>query len=233
MMKRLASGLVFFLFVCLVTVASGQNGQLDQNHDIPPNFSNANAFGVGSDTFAAQSFTVGLTGWLSAIDVGLYRPDVSFDGTIKVDICRVVGGTPDFSETGVLARRIVSNSTIPVLQVFDVFTPQFTLHVDFPSSSVSVIPGDSLAIVLRPNVTGSRYYNWWTNTDAAHSYAGGGFFHYYPSDGRIVNEGGTLADGEFRTFVSNVPEPTAPFLTVWGCFFVAGFHRRQRHAFVF
>jgi hypothetical protein len=205
-------GVYFAICISIGRMASGQAVQLDQIHAVPPNPNQANAYGLSSFTEAAQTFTVGVSGTLANIDVGLYRPSSAFEGTIVVDISRVVAGVPDFSEAGVLARRTVSNSTIPVLSVFDVFTPVFSLSVDFSDTSLNVTPGNTLAIILRPNTTGSDYYNWWANVAGGPSYAGGKFFQRQTSNGSIT-DAGTQYDAHFRTFVL-VPEPSSLALGV-------------------
>jgi hypothetical protein len=224
MVMRSAFCLFLFPILCQVNVAVGQIDQLDQYHGIPPSVGhkNANAFSVGFGMESAQTFTVGISGWLSTVNVGLYQPDVAFDGTFTVDISRVVDGTPDFSESGVLARQVLSSSTIPIESVSDIFLPQFTLGLDFLPSHVSVSAGDKLALIIRADKL-----NWWKNIDFVHSYAGGGFFYYGPNEGGVVNAGGDYYDGMFRTYVLPVPEPPTSSIVYCGILFMCGTARRR------
>jgi hypothetical protein len=193
--------------ICLAPCqsAAGRTEMLDQVFIASPESEVTSAFGVNPDLVAGQSFTVGRSGILSSIDVGLFRRD-SVPTTITVDISRTVDGIADFSESGVLARRSVSSELLPIY-IFHEFHHQqrFTLHVDFSDNFLQVNPGDTLAIILRPN---AFIHSWWSDNGRDVSYPRGLFFQASFGQSGWDVETYDNGDAMFRTFVV-APEPAS------------------------
>ena len=113
---------------------------------------------IHSDQPVAQSFTVGMTGEITAVKVELhvFTPSVP----LEVEITRLSGGIPDLSQvigSGFLASTAFTNNHVQ----------QAT--VDLTVRPV-VMPGQQYAIVL---TTSSTSYDYGWRTDIQDGYAGG------------------------------------------------------------
>ncbi len=198
--------------------------QLDQFHDAPID-SQTSLYRIGAFKVAAQTFTVGVAGTLSKVELALFRSS-EFPGEVAVDIAHVISGTPNFSESGKIATQHLPISAIPVADPAAPLAKTF-VPIDFSSSSVEVSPGDNLAIVLRWSYLGANYIAWWENNSSDPSYAGGTFFTYDVIMQSSANIGGSVYDGQFRTYVTTTPEPgTCTLLS--GCLIAIGLMRRNR-----
>jgi hypothetical protein len=203
--------------------------QLDQSLDVPVDPSQPTAFGNGFGKEAAQTFTVGVAGLLSKVDVALYRSS-DFSASVDFDIARVSSGVPDFSASGRLATRQISSSIIPVWSA-GAPIKQFT-ELDFSSDHLAVVPGDNLAIILRWGFFGPQFIGWWTNTNGQPSYAGGSYFQYDVVLQTSVDLGQSTLDGQFRTYVNPVPEPHGAFILALGAVLSAPFRCQRRDKLV-
>ena len=102
-----------------------------------------------------QTFTVGLPGLLTRIDLQLGR-DAAADQPLRFELCKTVGGLPDDTLAASLFSTSIDPSAVPVL----ITTNTFTVSVDLSSASIEVMPGDQLAILLRSSST--HWYLWTT-----------------------------------------------------------------------
>jgi hypothetical protein len=177
-----------------------------------------------SDLDIAQTFTVGVSGVLSRVDLSMFRyRDVQ--STALVDITRVIGIEPDFTEDGLLARRVVPASQVPLYSRADHFNPRFTVSVDLSASGIVVRPNDVLAIVMRSDgVSGGGADNFHAVWATRYDYERGNVFYYQPPT-NVVH---IAVDNYFRTFVL-IPEPsTAALAALCGIWIATSRTRRQQ-----
>lgn len=184
--------------------------------------------------WAAQSFTVGLAGELSAVDVLVSKStttgyDDAVYGPLKVSIFGVSGGQPSTA----LATTTIAASNIGYAPNDGVW-----MNIDLSTHHLQVASGDQLAIVLHRLGTGTAYDNdtyygfslpiYWFGSVFG-DYSGGGAFNT-PGDGtwNALNSGPTTGmDFGFRTYVAApVPEPGAWWMVAAGLCVVGALRRR-------
>ena len=173
-------------------------GILDQ--EIPAlNFSHA-FFG---NVEHAQTFEVGISGQLAAVEIYLSNPFQDMPDQITVSIRSVnSSGFPSLLPTDNLAV-----ATMPILSVP---TSVGFVRVDFPSPLPGANIGDQLAVIMRANgPTGNL--NW--QGMFRDVYPRGSFYsRFYETDGAWIS---SVADFSMRTYVIPVPEPSSQILL--GC----------------
>jgi hypothetical protein len=187
------------LAACLSVTPVAAAPILDQSFDAPSFL----AFGFGGDVHLAQTFTVGLAGVLTRVDLEIRRdsgiPDVLFD------VRPTEGGVPVESDALALVSLTIPNTSIPTSFSF--------LQVDFSSTPIPVSVGDVLAVVLRAPGEGSTLNYGWQASFFPQYVSGDGFFREVPSGSWTS----LFGDFSFQTFVDPaatvVPEPAA-FLLV-------------------
>jgi hypothetical protein len=163
-----------------------------------------------------QTFTVGLAGSLTRIDLQLGR-DASANQPLQFELRTTSGGLPNLTPQALLFSTSINPSAVPVLTT----TTPYTLSVDLSSAPPEVTPGEQLAILL---TSGTDYWYLWTTG-------------YWPSDfytaGSAVKRPYGAADWQlidgwdsgFRTWVT-VPEPVS--LLPIGLLLLAFRHRDER-----
>jgi hypothetical protein len=176
---------------------------LDQASNIPLLDMSRWYFQVDAAFDAGQTFTVGMSGRLTRVDLDLYRHGDTAQNLL-VDIRRTTSSIlPVQANSPVLAAVSLPASTIS--SDFFPDSIQWT-SVDLSSFGIQVQAGDRLAIVLRNTDPEDHGYEWRTQNAAdMNPYAGGelcqrpvaGSWYSFPS-----------ADFSFRTFVT-VPEPSS------------------------
>jgi hypothetical protein len=229
MMHRSKIGVAItpIVFLLVGSVAYCQTEYVDQIHAVQPVNGQAAFVSTAADFDLAQTFTVGIAGVLSKVEVGILNYNV-FDGTLTLDVSRVVSGQPDFSVGGVLASMTLPFDQIPMFYNVDVYNPSFTLSLSTISSEIHVTPGEQLAIIMRTNHDSSpnfyESYIWWTNNFDP-PYSGGNIFTRRNSDGQIRMFQAPFIDTHFRTFVV-VPEPSPHVLVFLALLGVAPTIRR-------
>lgn len=205
----------------LTLATAGQAAPLlDQEYD---------AFAAGADSavllntnFAhAQSFTVGIAGQLTSMEIQIRRtnldPPIS---DLTFDILPIQGGIPGGTP---LASGSIASASVPELD----FTDDSFVSVDLTSFNLFVGVGEVLAIALEYLDSGS--YNW-LSTPVGNFYGAGAQFVSLPPgpfDIELVN-----GDLGFRTFVDPdatppVPEPGTLASLAFGLL-AFGFARRQK-----
>lgn len=209
------------LFIAAVVVSAPVRAApiLDQSADGPAGFPEL----VFSSQQLAQTFTVGLTGQLTRVDVKIRKeenPPLS-PGPISpllLDIRPTASGAPQEADSPVLASASIAPATIPTVLGF----------VSIDLSPIAVNAGDVLAIALlvSPGETGS--FRWaGTSTDA---YGGGRFFarNAAPPADVFAPFGSDLV---FRTFVDTATVPEPATLTIFGIGLTGlGLLRRRRRS---
>jgi hypothetical protein len=189
---------------------------LDQSFD-------ASAGGLSQAVFSgqelAQTFTVGLDGYLDTVGLMLNRQSATTSGDFTLNIFSTTSGTPD--EAGTL---FFSQS----YSVFDLpgtgpFLYTFT-DFDTSSANIAVSAGDVLAISVTHSGGND---NWLTWDSSATGYSNGvAFSKNGLSNNLWESDSQTDVDRGFRTFVdttrvvtsSDVPEPAVYSLLALGLF---------------
>jgi hypothetical protein len=202
--KGWKSSVVLILLLCGVHHA-GAVPVLDQSFE-PQN--PLLLLGTASEGNSAQTFTVGITGVLSQVDV-LIEQNGPFP-ELRLDVRPTVDGLPIEDDNAALASVTVPLAAIPFPRAF--------LSFDVSSFGIHVSQGELLAIVLTGN---ARWYGVapGIGTPAVEGLApvaddpypgGAAYFRGPPGAPTFSLPGGgrLVADLGFRTFVDVVPEPT-------------------------
>ena len=184
--------------------------------------------GTSREGNSAQTFTVGITGILSRVDV-LVEKNGPFP-ELRLDVRPTVDGLPIEDDNAALAAVTIPLASIP--------SPHAFLRFDVSSFGIRVSQGELLAIVLTGN---ARWYgvapgfgtpnlgDVRPQLDDDPYPRGGAYFRRSPDIPTFSLPGGRLiADVGFRTFVDVVPEPPAFLLFGIGVFGLA-FARVARH----
>ena len=202
------------LVLCLALPSSGQ--VLDQSNPAPMRGSPTNpprpalSLHANVDYDTAQTFTAGLTGQLSRLDVqALRRSDTRLP--LMVEVRRATAaGAPGESAADLLAQVAVPAAQVPIWPDDPPPEPDW-VTVDLAAFNLHVNNGDVLAIVLgsdEPTDLYERGYywqSWWAGTDG---YArGDAYYRHIAGDNAFYRwVGPNVTDSGFRTFVA-VPEP--------------------------
>lgn len=173
---------------------------LDQNFVTTDDPDHGTGVGYGT-TSLAQSFTVGISGTLAAVEFNVLRSFADTTNDLKVDIRSLVGGgAPDPDAADALASAIVNNSSIGI------YGPSpyawTSILVDLSAANIAVTAGDMLAFVLTSTI-GQEFG---VQTDYNSAYAGG--MRWAQINDHNAFESTSSADLTFKTYV-NVPEPAS------------------------
>lgn len=150
---------------------------------------------INQNSHLAQTFTVGIDGILSSVEVEIAR-GVPLGDSITLSILSAPGGTPDLS--AVLASALISPSQV---------TRTFTfVSVDLSAAMLEIAVGQQLAIHLTTTPIDNRNTYLW-RADSIGFYEGGSGFSSSPTRANVRDHG-------FRTFVDTqqiqtVPEPAS------------------------
>jgi hypothetical protein len=154
---------------------------------------------VRDDVVAAQTFTVGVSGYLTRVEL-LLTHDTGL-GSAMLDVRPTLGGVP--VEDGALA---LAHALLSVTRN-DRSAPTALVAADLSAFSIPVVRGDVLALVLQDPEA-----NWWGQTNA--TYDRGELFIRSPSLGTatftrpVGNSPNELPyDLAFRTWVDPAPIP--------------------------
>lgn len=163
---------------------------LDQSNITYLTFGGAGAPGssVTAFQYVAQTFTVGISGTLAKVDLGLYRDPAAISGDVTLDI------VPFSAFPGYDLSSSLFSTTLPIASI-----PLLTLDlttVDVSSANISVTAGDKFAIVLR-RASGPSWVVW-QDSDFSAPYGGGDFYTWHPGEAvwRWVS-----GDHRFQTWV--------------------------------
>ncbi|MCP5371965.1 MAG: PEP-CTERM sorting domain-containing protein [Hyphomicrobiales bacterium] len=178
-------------------------------------------------TFAAmaQTFTVGVTGLLAAVELYVLRTGGT-TGDLTVDIRGLVsGGAPEPLAANALGSTTLANADVPVRPSTTPygFAP---ILIDLTAANIAVTAGQILAIGVS-SAAGEFFV---FQTDYSNGYAGGGLWTQ-SSDGLAFSP--TTSDFSFTTYVNtgtSVPEPGTLGLLVVGLTGLGWAHRRRGRA---
>lgn len=164
----------------------------------------------------AQTFTVGITGTLTRVDVDISRGSTA---DLLFDIRPTVAGVPVESDGITLAAVTVPASNIPTTRGF--------FSVDINSFGVSVTAGEILAIVLRSDLDQVLDYTWYGHT--IDGYALGHHFFRHPPGWPRPTWWSDVAGSDlgFKTFVEPVPVPSTLLLLGSGMIGVIGLMKKK------
>lgn len=157
------------------------------------------ALTLAPSNFRAQSFTVGVDGLLTTVDVQVGK----FAGAatdVRFELRPIVSGFPTREEEGILFQTMIPISSIPVIN--SLADPPPFVSVDVSSAGLHAKPGEQYAISLRRS--GSSPNAAWRSKP--NSYSGGtGFFRSLLTSPWST----TSEDYGFQTWID--PAPTAPY----------------------
>jgi len=176
----------------------------------------------------AQTFTAGVSGTLTRIDVYLGDPFGAepAGGPVAFDVRHARAGTPG-SERDVIARRVLDTSA---------FVGEGFYQFDVQAARLSVTAGQSLAIVLTSRALDAAPWTWRGSEAGEPAYAGGAQFFRLTRDDAWSSPIPDV-DLAFRTFVrpgaaAPTPEPGTFILVGLGVAFCVRRCFAQRAAFV-
>jgi hypothetical protein len=209
--------------IVLCLLAAGQSragGVLDQSNVVST--FNFDAAVVGPQSIG-QTFTVGIAGLLSQINLEIYKStNTVTDPTFNIE--GTTGGAPD--DTKVLYSTTIPLSSIPTFDTPPPGTVPMT-SIDVSSANIVVTPGEILALTLsRVGTPGSPPWLLWRQ--GIGGYTGGNSYDSIPPGTPWTVD--HSYEGGFQTFVSSasVPEPSTAILAVIGLGCCAVFTRKAK-----
>lgn len=214
--KRILSaailGLGLIAFKANATIAA----VVDQSFDATGGGASLN---IVSSQYVAQTFEVGLTGRLDAVDLMIGRT-LQTTGTFTLSIFSTISGAPD-SVAGLLLEKDFS---VGVINEYQTFPTTFT-YLDLSSENLLVNAGDNLAIAI----SYSGFYPEVLRWQAAYGdgYTEGSTFHVV-GDFSVPWTNNATMDLGFKTYVSAVPVPPAAWLFGSALIGLVGFGKRSR-----
>jgi hypothetical protein len=203
----------------LCSLAAGRahaGGVLDQSNVVSTFTFDA---AVVSEVSRGQTFTVGLAGLLSQVNLEIYQSTgTTVDPTFEV--LGTTGGVPD--NTKVLYQTTIPLSDIPIFDTPPSGAVPFT-SVDVSSAGIIVTPGEVLALTLSRNAPGNPPWLLWRQ--GVGGYSGGNSYDSIPPGSPWTID--DPYEGGFQTFVASVPEPSSIVLVLIGVGCVVGPLRRR------
>jgi hypothetical protein len=146
-----------------------------------------------------QTFTVGIPGTLTEVDVYIARENHA-TSALMLGLLGTTAGVPDDGQ------QTLSLTPIPAASVSESLG---WLSIDISSYGVTVAKGEVLAIEL-VGTTGNNDYQWYGDWRA--TYSGGNAFAKYPSWASL----GSDYQLGFKTYVEPIPEPSGSLLLAIG-----------------
>jgi hypothetical protein len=198
--RRALVAIAVMLYAAGAGTAFAGGGILDQSNVVNTFTFDA---AVVTEVSRGQTFTVGLAGILSQVNLEIYQSTNTVVAP-TFDILGTTGGVPDNSK--VLFQTIIPLADIPI---FD--TPPTTAFpltsVDVSSAGIVVTPGEVLALTLSRDAPGNPPWLLWRQ--GIGGYSRGNSYDSIPPGAPWTID--ATYEGGFQTFVS-VPEPSTVVL---------------------
>lgn len=244
-MKKQISATIVLALAC-TTSTFADVAQLDQSHEVLPTDSNGTnivSYGFGPTNDHAQTFTVGTSGQLSAVEISVLRGTSIITTPVRFDIRTVnLDGTPTTSDSGsnILASMSIDATEFADSNPLSTFPVSFDIpytHIDVSAFDIDVTVGDSFAIVVQSDyqplgIDPRESYQWIGSrsggaaTIAPDPYLGGAAYSGTSDSFWALAITGPAGDFGFRTFVT-VPEPSSLAVLAIGGFGVLVRRRRR------
>jgi len=173
---------------------------LDQDFATTDDPNHSTGLGIVT-TGLGQSFTVGVTGLLSAVEFNVLRLNGATTGDLTFDLRSLTGGVPDASSASALGTSIIANGDIGLIGGSPYAWT--TVHVDVSGYGINVTAGDELAFILSSPIA----QEFTVQTDYLDAYAGGMRWSQN-GDGTAFASLAT-ADLAFATYVDDGIAPSA------------------------
>lgn len=210
--------ITFAILTLLVTVS---NAEIVLDQQFTPEWDTFTQF---NEKVVAQTFTVGMTGWLTELEVLVSQLDPV--GNLIVEIQKGVSQGPVITPTSILTSISLPLASLPSSSSGGT-GPDF-VSISLPIPSLSVSQGDELAIVLykdRGGQSGQYGVVWFgCGSGTQPDYPSGMGLQFRP-EGWVFDWDGNsyylpdrwegnpqLSDYGFRTYIEPVPEPTTALL---------------------
>jgi hypothetical protein len=144
----------------------------------------------------AQTFTVGITGQLTSVEVLIGGFNETAD--LLVDIRPTVNGVPEQDDSAVLGEVVVPGAEVPGY-------PSTFMDLDFSTQNIQVTSGSVLAIVLKIDRSSQGgYFSWGGETGDLYP-LGEAYTRVNAVDWFAPTSGGLTVDFGFKTYVSSSP----------------------------
>jgi hypothetical protein len=195
--------------------------EVDQSFIVSPS---AFAFDANNQYSVAQTFTVGVNGVLSGVQLEVGRePDATDDLTVEILAGLPTNGT-------LLATHSFAPTDVPLF-AFNAHGPSGMLSVDFSSNNIVIHPGEVMTIELQSAAPyGPPYqqdYAWVSTPQFVNGYDGGDAWQNPTGNGWRALTGSNAQDFGFQTLVVPLPAASSLGLIGFACVLFAG--GRNRH----
>ncbi len=187
---------------------------IDQQHTPAGNFP---AFAVANDRTQIQTFTVGITGAVTRIDVQVSSELLTVENLVLSLWSTDAAGLPE--------ALLATESVAPTDPAFTSTGPRPLVPLDLTAGAVEVTSGELLAIELNSNAANNPPFNERYLWEIGGQYDRGTAYTQIGSSFFKQSE-----DFHFRTFVTSVPEPGTLVLLSTGLGGLLAYGWRRRRA---
>lgn len=235
---------------------SALSAVLDQHYEPPyPGTGHIFRTRAGQDReWLGQTFIAGMSGTLDRVDLPLARQQ-EYNSGLTFDVFSVVSDGSiqnplDNNLGALLASVAIPAAAVPVGSNYGGTWPSesnaFALHIDLTGFGIPIVAGQTYALVVSATDVypadiccngmlwmGSNGHGLWWQDHGPDEYLPGRAFSLSgtspaPADSQFIFYQHPEEDLGFKTYVSSVPEPSAPVTMMLGLVAIAGFAVRSR-----